>query len=1411
MTHFSLICRKTTSVFLTFVMTISSLLPNTIPVFQTPIAQAASLAETLPIVPTIDAAAKTRLRALLVNGQSRGNRPTVFAKIGDSITATGSFLVDAGCPTDPPNPFAGMGATIAYFSATTFSTSGAWCNASNSFTHDSRAAASGWRVDDLLGISTGDAPMRAGCNSGESQIACELRLSKPFAALIMIGTNNVDTIAGGATVASYKAQLSTLIDQTIAAGVIPVLSTIPPRLDQGGALEPQVTQINQAIIEVAQARTLPVWNYWRALQNIGAANHFGMDAEGIHPAAFRGGDASIVEGAALSSGYNVRNLTALQVLTKLKAIVIDNGPADGGSNSIVPESPTKTPIVTTPIDPIVPVVPPIVPVVPVRVPPVQNQQSSTPRTLRIYVAGESIEHRNRMTERPFTAIGSLNDPSNNDDDQYGWMIPLAERLKLRDTNLSIQFVGREPWTNAEDATYTGTYPSTTPGNTSAISGSSIEDWTNARRAELVARTYCYDVAFAARGGNDTSVDDATFKSQLKDLVRLLAHGSSCQTNPVVFVTGHMPDSQGTISALRPNFVDRVRATVTELENSDPGLRVRFIDMFSAFASNQITIAFPTPSWTNGTNSFDVGKIGRVGDGLHPRRLASIYAGEIAANAINLADLGGSSNTAPVTPTETNTTQVPPPASSTPPVSPVTTQAPSTSPVSTPTFTLSASPENISIVQGQTGTVTLALSRTNGFTGSVRFSYDRLPTNARASFTPSRTTGNTAVFTFSISRSVATGSYTVTARAVSGTITRTIVIPLNVVSVTAPAPNFTIARSPTTLSVQQGAEASVTVTLSRTNGFTGPVTISAAGLRTGVTAPTITIPTGSNSGVISFIGSGSASIGGPTTITLTAASGSLRKTTTVALTVLAAPATPPTSTRVPPTTSTQVPPTPPGPTPLPSPRVGAYSIGTPTLRDIWVDPVSGNDTNTGNTRAQALRNLTTAWNRVPQGTTLTGTGYRIMITPGTLATAAIPEYLEGRYGTHQFPVIIQAVDGRDTVTLTDDLNIYDTRYLYLIDFRIAPGHDPLHCEKCDHLLVRGMTIDGGASRPSHEGIKINQSQYVYIEDTDVSGADDNAIDFVAVQYGQVINSKIHNATDWCAYAKGGSAYLRYEGNEFYDCGTGGFVAGQGTGFEYMTSPWLHYEAYGITFVNNVIHDVNTSGLGVNGGYNILVAFNTLYRIGRGDHLIEFNFGTQGCDGDTTLQGGSRVLADNCSSYQTAGGWGDRTSGEQPVIPNKHVYIYNNVFFNPSGYVSPNMLQVPGTFARAPSAFNLPSTTRADEDLVIKNNIFWNGDSSTPLGIEGTSHCQSDNTSCNAAQLTRDNRFNVVQPQLISPASGNFRPIAGNNPLGITAIPLPTLRWNDLPTRPQAPAGYTSISVLTNRDGVSRSATNNVGAY
>lgn len=279
--------------------------------------------------------------------------------------------------------------------------------------------------------------------------------------------------------------------------------------------------------------------------------------------------------------------------------------------------------------------------------PTQTTPTGPGKTLRIYVAGESIERRNRYVVAPFQADGSLTvraGASNNDNDEYGWMVPLAERLKLRAPGLKVVFVGSETWLDADDSPYSGTFPAT-PGQTSALSGTDIPSWLEQRRNELTQRTHCYDAAFASRGGNDFgNEDDAAFQAQLSELVQLLAAGSNCQSQPQIYVTGHPPDDQRDSQSGQSNqayaalqqqrFVSRVQAAVNQLKSRQPGLRVKFIDLFSPFVRNQATRAFPQPNWSqNGIPDYD--QIVRSGDRMHIRRLASIYAGEIAADAMDL--------------------------------------------------------------------------------------------------------------------------------------------------------------------------------------------------------------------------------------------------------------------------------------------------------------------------------------------------------------------------------------------------------------------------------------------------------------------------------------------------------------------------------------------------------------------------------------------------------------------------------------------------------------------------------------------------------------------------------------------------------------------------------------------------------
>ena len=481
----------------------------------------------------------------------------------------------------------------------------------------------------------------------------------------------------------------------------------------------------------------------------------------------------------------------------------------------------------------------------------------------------------------------------------------------------------------------------------------------------------------------------------------------------------------------------------------------------------------------------------------------------------------------------------------------------------------------------------------------------------------------------------------------------------------------------------------------------------------------------------------------------------------------------------------------------------YDTGSPALTDIWVDRDTGNDANNGNSRMDALATINEAWNRIPQAD-LTGTGYRIAICAGTYGEGEAPQYWQGRHGTYACPVVLMGADGPGMVTLPI-VNVYDCQYLYLDALTIeAGGGDALHFEKCGHILVRNCVVRGVGDIDNYEGpqeaLKVNQCQYVYIENSDISGGWDNAVDFVAVQYGHIVANRIHRAREWCVYLKGGSACFRIEGNEIYDGQVGGFSAGQGSGMEFMVSPWLHYEAYDIKFFSNVIYNIGGAGMGVNGGYNILLAHNTLFHVGGTSHGIEVVFGLRGCDGD----------AGQCAQYIAAGGWGTATVGNQEPIPNRNVYIYNNLLLNPSGYSSAwKHFAVYGPMTPSPGS-NVPSPARADDNLRIRGNLIWNGPADLPLGVEESDcGCRPDNPTCSADQLRSDNTINSLLPVL--DGSYYYRPAAGSAAFNVPAYDIPDFPGGDQPSQPAVPAGNLSNQVPRDFYGNPRVSSSPVGAH
>lgn len=513
---------------------------------------------------------------------------------------------------------------------------------------------------------------------------------------------------------------------------------------------------------------------------------------------------------------------------------------------------------------------------------------------------------------------------------------------------------------------------------------------------------------------------------------------------------------------------------------------------------------------------------------------------------------------------------------------------------------------------------------------------------------------------------------------------------------------------------------------------------------------------------------------------------------------------PTTTGVPPTTvpSTTTPPA--------ATSIVRYAVGAPTVTEVWLDPVRGDDGRSGADRSHALRTLAAAWGRVPSDSASAPAGVRIRITPGTVPMHSLPNnWYEAKHGTAQKPIMIEAADGRGTVTIEGGMNILDVRYLYLTGLRFtAGGAAPavtdtiVHGEKVDHLLIRQSDLigDRGPEANMKEGLKVNQSTNVFVEDSDISGGWDNPVDYVAVQNGHVIANTIHDGGDWCMYVKGGSANIVVDANDLSRCGTGGFTAGQGTGFEWMTAPYLTYEAMGVEFTNNVVHDVEGAGFGTNGGFNIVFAYNTVYRAGTRSHLIEVLHGNRNCDGEITI----------CRANNAAGGWGPNGAGEDTqFIPSRHISIVNNVLVNPRGTVAPQQLSVASPVT-PPPGWNVSTPAVVDADLRIAGNIFWNGDAATPTGIEDTEACVDANPTCSLTQLRRDNAINTTDPHLVDPAHGDYRLAA---PITGRSVAVPPVVWGDAPTRPDTRRlpWVRSDAVTHTRTGAPRPLSGSPGAH
>jgi kumamolisin len=154
---------------------------------------------------------------------------------------------------------------------------------------------------------------------------------------------------------------------------------------------------------------------------------------------------------------------------------------------------------------------------------------------------------------------------------------------------------------------------------------------------------------------------------------------------------------------------------------------------------------------------------------------------------------------------------------------------------TPSFSLSASPNAVSVVRGSSGTSSITSTLYNSFSSAVALTASGAPSGVTVGFSPSsiKAPGSgSSTATFTVASTTATGTYSITTTGTGGGLTETTTVSLTVTAPVSPA--FTISVSPTSGYLYQNQSGYVVVTTAVTGGFSNAISLSATGLPSGVT-------------------------------------------------------------------------------------------------------------------------------------------------------------------------------------------------------------------------------------------------------------------------------------------------------------------------------------------------------------------------------------------------------------------------------------------------------------------------------------------------------------------------------------------------------------------------------------------------
>jgi hypothetical protein len=198
----------------------------------------------------------------------------------------------------------------------------------------------------------------------------------------------------------------------------------------------------------------------------------------------------------------------------------------------------------------------------------------------------------------------------------------------------------------------------------------------------------------------------------------------------------------------------------------------------------------------------------------------------------------------------------------------------------PNYALAVSPASVSVAPGDNANYQVTVSPAGGFADDVTLSVDGLPSGASATFTPTTRGGSTSwssslVVTTTVGATLP-GTYVLTIKGTSGSNVRSATANLVV-----EAPNLAISISPSSRTIPAGSSTTYTVAITRSGGFTDPVTLALSGLPTGYTKSFSSNPATGASSTLTIRAN---STRGTFTFTVTATGGGLTRTATAQIRV-----------------------------------------------------------------------------------------------------------------------------------------------------------------------------------------------------------------------------------------------------------------------------------------------------------------------------------------------------------------------------------------------------------------------------------------------------------------------------------------------------------------------------------------------